>query len=74
VQPILCGIDRQAEDMVLTAEKTLLKKHAVQAEDVIAIVAGTRTTSGSTNFMRLHVVGAADSSATNTTETRRKKL
>ena len=74
VQPILCGIDRQAEDMVLTAEKILLKKHAAQAEDVIAIVAGTRTTSGSTNFMRLHVVGASDSSATNTTQARRKKL
>ena len=60
VQPILCGMESQTEDMVLTAERTLLKKHAVQAEDVIAIVAGTRTTTGSTNFMRLHVVGSVD--------------
>ena len=60
VQPTLCGMESQTEDMVLTAERTLLKKHAVQAEDVIAIVAGTRTTSGSTNFMRLHVIGSVD--------------
>ena len=60
VQPTLCGMESQTEDMVLTAERTLLKKHAVQAEDVIAIVAGTRTTSGSTNFMRLHVIGSVE--------------
>ncbi len=29
----------------------------VRSRDVIAIVAGTRTKSGSTNFMRLHVLG-----------------
>jgi len=62
VQPILCKTHREAEDMVVAAEKILLEKHAVDAEDVIAIVAGTRTTSGSTNFMRLHVIGSTDSS------------
>ena len=60
VQPTLCGIDREAESMVSTAETALLKKHAVDCGDVIAIVAGTRSTTGSTNFMRLHVVGSAD--------------
>jgi len=29
----------------------------VRPREVIAIVAGTRTKSGSTNFMRLHVMG-----------------
>ena len=62
VQPILCETHREAEDMVVAAEKILLEKHAVDAEDVIAIVAGTRTTSGSTNFMRLHLIGSTDSS------------
>jgi len=29
----------------------------VRSREVIAIVAGTRTKSGSTNFLRLHVMG-----------------
>jgi pyruvate kinase len=40
----------------------MLQSQAVQPGDVIAIVAGTSTTTGSTNFMRLHVVGSEDSS------------
>src|SRR5947209_10671484 len=35
VHPALAGMEIHAEDMVLNAEKTLLRKHAVQAEDVI---------------------------------------
>jgi hypothetical protein len=31
--------------------------HAVQTGDIIAVVAGTRSSSGSTNFLRLHVIG-----------------
>jgi len=57
VQPVWCSAATSAEDMVLQAERLLLKTHAVQPGDVIAIVAGTSTTSGPTNFMRLHVVG-----------------
>jgi pyruvate kinase len=34
----------------------------VQPGDVIAVVAGTRSSSGSTNFMRMHVVGTRDQS------------
>jgi pyruvate kinase len=60
VHPVLCEIDRQAEDMVVKAESLLRERNAVQQDDVVAIVAGTRTTSGSTNFMRLHVIGAND--------------
>jgi len=40
VQPLLCEIDRKSEDMVMKAEKLLLRRQAVQANDVIAIVAG----------------------------------
>jgi len=47
----------QVEDMVIGAERELLKRSVVQDQDVIGIVAGTKTTSGSTNFMRLHMIG-----------------
>ncbi len=60
VHPLMCQIARNAEDMVVNAERLLLKLHAVQAGDVIAVVAGTRSSSGSTNFLRLHVVGTGE--------------
>lgn len=58
VQPIRTQAANSTEDMVVKAERTMLKRHAVEHGDVIAIVAGTGTTTGSTNFMRLHVVGS----------------
>ena len=60
VHPVLCDVGREAEDMVAKAEAMLREKQAVQQGDVIAVVAGTRSTSGSTNFMRLHVVGGVE--------------
>jgi pyruvate kinase len=57
VEPIRSQAASSTEDMVVKAERAMLKRHAVQHRDVIAIVAGTGTTTGSTNFMRLHVVG-----------------
>ena len=60
VWPLACEMTPNAEDMVHNAESLLLKLHAVQPGDVISVVAGTRTSSGSTNFMRLHVVAAGD--------------
>jgi pyruvate kinase len=57
VQPVLSEVQNGTEDMVMSAEKVLLKKNAVHAGDVVAIVAGTQSSSGSTNFMRLHVIG-----------------
>ena len=56
VQPIPCEPARNAEEMVLQAERLLLERQAVQPADAIAIVAGTSSSTGSTNFMRLHVV------------------
>ena len=43
--------------MVDCAESLLEKHGYVRPREVIAIVAGTRTKSGSTNFLRLHVMG-----------------
>jgi pyruvate kinase len=60
VSPLDCEMTPDAEDMVMKAETLLLQLHAVQPGDVIAVVAGTRTSSGSTNFMRLHVVGTSE--------------
>jgi hypothetical protein len=46
--------------MVRKAEQDLLRINAVQPGDVMGIVAGTQKASGSTNFMRLHVVGVIE--------------
>ncbi|HEX6466710.1 MAG TPA: pyruvate kinase [Terriglobales bacterium] len=60
VKPVLCDHTPITEEMVREAERMLLENRSVEDQDVIGIVAGTRTTSGSTNFMRLHVVGSKD--------------
>jgi pyruvate kinase len=49
-----------AEAMLRTAEKELLPKGLLHAGDVLGLVAGTRLTSGATNFMRLHTVGESE--------------
>ena len=55
--PIRCSKANTTEAMVDLAERLLEKGGYVRPREVIAIVAGTRTKSGSTNFMRLHVMG-----------------
>jgi pyruvate kinase len=45
-----------SEDMVTTAETQLLRGRHVENGDVMGVVAGTQMSTGSTNFMRLHVV------------------
>ncbi len=60
VQPMLHAQARSAEDMVSLAEQELLRKDALKSGDVLGVVAGTRLASGSTNFMRLHVVTARE--------------
>jgi pyruvate kinase len=57
VQPVKCTKASTAEDMVDMAERLLEKAGYVQPQDILGIVAGTRTKSGSTNFLRLHVLG-----------------
>jgi pyruvate kinase len=60
VHPIHKDKWESAEAMVKTAEKELLPKGLLRAGDVLGLVAGTRLTSGATNFMRLHTVGESD--------------
>jgi pyruvate kinase len=55
--PIRCPKVSSTEAMVDLAEKLLDQGGFVRSREVIAIVAGTRTKSGSTNFLRLHVLG-----------------
>jgi pyruvate kinase len=47
---------RSAEEMMSTAEQELLRQGIIKTGDVLGVVAGTQMASGSTNFMRLHVV------------------
>ncbi len=61
VQPIYKTQWNSAEDMVRAAEKELLPKGIIRKGDVLGLVAGTRLTSGATNFMRLHTVGENES-------------
>ncbi|MGA9071406.1 MAG: pyruvate kinase [Terracidiphilus sp.] len=55
--PIRCPKLNSNEAMVECAESLLEQGEHVKPREVIAIVAGTRTKSGATNFLRLHVMG-----------------
>src|SRR6202167_4856518 len=68
VHPILCNKLATAEQMVETAERLLEAGEHVQPREILGIVAGTRTKSGSTNFLRLHVLGDSLSEATSARE------
>jgi pyruvate kinase len=61
--PVLCARSHNTDQMVELAETLLEKRGYVQERQVLGIVAGTRTRSGSTNFLRLHYVGDRDPSA-----------
>jgi pyruvate kinase len=54
VRPVLIRQARSVEDMVQTAERELLRTGVAAKDDIIAVVAGTRMGTGSTNFIRLH--------------------
>ncbi len=58
--PILCDRFGDTDKLVDMAEKILEDLGFVQQRQVVGIVAGTRTRSGATNFMRLHMVGDRD--------------
>ena len=62
-RPSLGHVAPSAEDMLRGAEKELVEAGAVRTGDVMGIVAGTQRSSGSTNFMRLHVVGSSEKPA-----------
>jgi pyruvate kinase len=58
VYPMMAGSSNSAESMVVEAESVLLHGGRVRIGEVIGVVAGTQMASGSTDFMRLHVVQA----------------
>jgi len=55
--PIRCPKVHNTDALVEVAESLLEQNGYVRPKEVIAIVAGTRTKSGSTNFLRLHALG-----------------
>jgi pyruvate kinase len=57
VHPIKCPKLNTTEQMVDQAEEILEKGGYVRPKEILGIVAGTRTRTGSTNFLRLHVLG-----------------
>ncbi len=57
VHPIKCPKANTTEEMVNTAERLLEENGYAVPQDIIGIVAGTLTKSGSTNFLRLHILG-----------------
>ncbi len=59
--PLLCERFRDTDKLVNMAEEILERHGYVQKRQIVGIVAGTRTLSGATNFMRLHMVGDRDS-------------
>jgi pyruvate kinase len=60
VHPVYKKEWESAESMLRTAEEELLPKGLLRAGDVLGLVAGTKLTSGATNFMRLHTVEESD--------------
>jgi len=60
VHPVHKDQWESAEEMLKTAELELLPKGLLRAGGVLGLVAGTKLTSGATNFMRLHTVGESD--------------
>src|SRR6202789_4152132 len=66
--PIRCPKVSSTEALVDVAESLLEQGAYVRPREVIAIVAGTRTKSGSTNFMRLHVMGENAAAEPNTAQ------
>jgi pyruvate kinase len=60
VHPVHRDQWESAEAMLRTAEKELLPRGLLRTGDVLGLVAGTKLTSGATNFMRLHTVEESD--------------
>jgi pyruvate kinase len=71
--PILCDRFHDTDKLVEMAEDILETQGHVHERQIVGIVAGTRTKSGATNFMRLHMVGDRDSETNNTGISEKKK-
>ena len=77
VYPIHCKRFRDTDELVDMAEDILETQGHVHPRQIVGIVAGTRTKSGATNFMRLHMVGDRDQetsiSKTNSSSAKKKR-
>jgi pyruvate kinase len=71
VHPMKCSQGLSSDNMVDVAEYELLRRGLLKSGDVLGVVAGTRQASGSTNFMRLHVVTTEEAGAVNRSPRRR---
>lgn len=60
VNPVQCQKMLHTDQMVDTAERLLSESGDVREGQILGMVAGTRTKSGSTNFLRLHTVGDSE--------------
>jgi pyruvate kinase len=58
--PILCAQENDTDKLVSMGEQVLESQGYVHRSQIVGIVAGTRTKSGATNFMRMHMVGDRD--------------
>jgi pyruvate kinase len=68
VHPVHCARGKSAEDIVHIADHELLRLGKIKVGDVMGVVAGTQMESGSTNFMRLHVITEQEASKVGLTE------
>ncbi|HXE89722.1 MAG TPA: pyruvate kinase [Terriglobales bacterium] len=73
VRPMYSEKAPTSDDMVRVAEQALVAAGVARKGDVVGVVAGTTMASGSTNFMRLHVVGSLPGMATPTAKRKRKR-
>jgi len=71
--PILCDRFRDTDKLVNMAEEVLESGGHVRPRQIVGIVAGTRTKSGATNFMRLHMVGDRDAEVPKAKPKKKKK-
>lgn len=63
VHPVFTKPMRAVEELLEMVERRLLEAGAVAPGDIMAAVAGTRVTTGSTNFIRLMQIGESNNSA-----------
>jgi hypothetical protein len=73
VQPVLRQQALTADEMLRAAEQELVRRGRVKTGDVLGVVAGTQMASGSTNFMRLHLVTAEEERGISRRQPRGKK-
>jgi pyruvate kinase len=71
--PIRCARFLDTDKLVNMAEEILESQGYVERSQVVGIVAGTRTKSGATNFMRLHMIGDRDAEPVKAKKAKKKQ-